>query len=502
MGWLKENYWDKQLVPLRLDETPSEEMLSAMTNDVRRIIEAYKSTKEKQIEGWFPYSRGVLEEFRSSLAHLLKYVCSLLCCIENNLSQPKTEIHIVGRLVRDLIKRCRSGDELLETLVPVLLEPGMLVPKSKKSRASGRDLSLHNLGRMVDLCWMPLMNKLHHDLRNTSSKDGEAVSFWARLLNDMLDKLIEANNAALAVAQFRATDEEKVAAKTGSYLITICTYLDEIQEYYRVRSLFDADILTRQLLLLMHFVVAWIKYLIKLNYDQQAGSRGRATHSSTSSGSNTPLLSNLSVNSPTFPTPSSTSRPSVAALAAQLVAEQTLANQPPIMLDQDDILDLVEACLTNSGLHVSPLIRSVLNTVIEADADIKEKIGPLLKQIDQRIVSGSTSIAVAATSTIPTPTPPIVADARGGVWQEGPALTSSQPQQEQQDEDTTKGQQEAMEGVESSSTLSVAPASGAWTLFEEDTWRPCPMGCLPGGVVPDLTFPWSMDPPPIARLEV
>lgn len=71
------------------------------------------------------------------------------------------------------------------------------------------------------------MNKLHHDLRNTSSKDGEAVSFWARLLNDMLDKLIEANNAALAVAQFKATDEEKTAAKTGSYLITICTFLDE-----------------------------------------------------------------------------------------------------------------------------------------------------------------------------------------------------------------------------------------------------------------------------------
>ncbi|GJJ75938.1 ribosomal biogenesis protein LAS1 [Entomortierella parvispora] len=440
IGWLKENYWDKQLVPVRLDETPSEEMLSAMTDDVRRIIEAYKINKEKQIE-------------------------------ENNLSQPKTETHIVGRLVRDLIKRCRSGDELLETLVPVLLEPGMLVPKSKKSRASGRDLSLHNLGRMVDLCWMPLMNKLHHDLRNTSSKDGEAVSFWARLLNDMLDKLIEANNAALAVAQFRATDEEKAAAKTGSYLITI---------------------------------LAWIKYLIKLNYDQQASARGRATHSSASSGSNSPSLSSLSVNSPTISTSSAT-RPSVAALAAQLVAEQTLANQPPVMLDQDDILDLVEACLTNSGLHVSPLIRSVLNTVIEADADIKEKIGPLLKQIDQRIVSGSTSSipAAAANSTIPTPTPPIVADARGGVWQEGPALAAGRPPQEQrQDEDTTVPQEEAMEGVEDTSAAPATPAVGAWTLFEEEAWRPCPMGCLPGGILPDLTFPWEMDPPAIARLEV
>lgn len=250
--------------------------------------------------------------------------------------------------------------------------------------------------------------------------------------------------------------------------------------------------------------MAWIKYLIKLNYDQQAGSRGRAIHSATSSGSNTPQLGALSVNSPTFPALASTSRPSVAALAAQLVAEQTLANQPPIMLDQDDILDLVEACLTNSGLHVSPLIRSVLNTVIEADADIKEKIGPLLKQIDQRIVSGSTSsIAAAATSTIPTPTPPIVADAGGGVWQEGPALTPSQPPQEQQDEDSTMGQQgTAMEGVESSSNSTLAPPPGAWTFFEEDAWRPCPMGCLPGGVLPDLSFPWSVDPPPIARLEV
>lgn len=90
----------------------------------------------------------------------------------------------------------------------------MLVPKSKKMRASARDLNLDNLGRMVDYCWMPLMARLHLDLRAMSStKDGEALSFWVSLVNGMLDKLIEAN-APLGTT-----------AKTGSYLITICKLL-------------------------------------------------------------------------------------------------------------------------------------------------------------------------------------------------------------------------------------------------------------------------------------
>ena len=137
--------------------------------------------------------------------------------------QPKQETIVIGRLVRDLIKRCRSGEDLLEVLVPVLLEPGMLVPKSKKMRASARELSLDNLGRLVHLCWMPLMTKLHLDLRGTTStKDGEPLSFWVTLMDAMLQKLIDANLAAQAATLPTATVAEKSAAKTGSYLITIC----------------------------------------------------------------------------------------------------------------------------------------------------------------------------------------------------------------------------------------------------------------------------------------
>lgn len=51
------------MVPVRLDEAPSEEMLSAMTDDVRRMIDAHKSTKEKQIEGesLLPFYDGSIE---------------------------------------------------------------------------------------------------------------------------------------------------------------------------------------------------------------------------------------------------------------------------------------------------------------------------------------------------------------------------------------------------------------------------------------------------------
>lgn len=40
-----------QLVSVRLDEKPSEEMKSAMSDDVRQIMEAHRTVKEKQIEG-------------------------------------------------------------------------------------------------------------------------------------------------------------------------------------------------------------------------------------------------------------------------------------------------------------------------------------------------------------------------------------------------------------------------------------------------------------------
>lgn len=81
---------------------------------------------------------------------------------------------------------------------------------------------------MVELCWLPFMNHLHKVIgRNTIlDEDGEEIeiSFWASLLNGMLGKLFEANEASKAVAEFRATEEQKEAAKTGSYLITICKW--------------------------------------------------------------------------------------------------------------------------------------------------------------------------------------------------------------------------------------------------------------------------------------
>ncbi|KAF9204805.1 rRNA-processing protein las1 [Podila verticillata] len=364
LAWINENYWMPQLVSVRLDEKPSEEMKSAMSDDVRQIMEAHRTIKEKQIE-------------------------------ENSLPQPKQEHIVISRLVRELVKRCGSGDELLDTLVPILLEPGMLVPKSKKMRASARDLNLDSLGRMVDYCWMPLMARLHLDLSAMSStKDGEVLSFWVSLVNGMLDKLIEANAPS------------GTTAKAGSYLITI-----------------------------------------------------------------------------------STPRLSVAAMAAQLVAEQA-AQQPPAMFDNDDIINIVEDCLENSLTNVSPLLRSVLNTVIESDAEIKERIGPILKQIDQRLVSGASTSAPVATA----PTPVSHDPAPGWEVAEQSVATSSEGLDVEMT-DTTETMTQA-------TNHNSVEATGSWTMFDAETWRPCPIGCLPGGILPDLSLPWELDSPPIARVDL
>ncbi|KAF9174253.1 profilin, required for normal timing of actin polymerization in response to thermal stress [Mortierella sp. AD011] len=403
LAWINDNYWMPQLVSVRLDETLSPEMISVMSDDVRQMIENYRNEKERQID-------------------------------ENSLPQPKQETHVISRLVRDLIKRCRSGDDLLKVLIPILLEPGMLVPKSKKMRASTRDLSLDSLKRMVDFCWMPLMNKIHLDLRGTSSsKDGEPISFWVSLTDGMLEKLIDANNAAQVAALPSATAEQKTAAKTGSYLITISPRL------------------------------------------------------------------------------------SFAAKASQLVAENAAVNQVP-MFENDDIINIAEDCLQNIIVHVSHLIRSVLNTVIECDANIKEKISPILKQIDQRIVAASSSpstpttmttiATVATTTTMTTETSSV-----GGKWLEG----SSTPQEdtEMTDKDALEGggkdtrmdeneSNEEMEGSggHESDIVSNQQNSEEWTLYDEDSWRPCPIGCLPGGIIPDLSLPWDLDVPPIARVMI
>ncbi|KAF9571389.1 rRNA-processing protein las1 [Mortierella alpina] len=458
LAWINDNYWIPQLVSVRLDETLTPDMKQAMSDDVHLMLENHRNEKERQIS-------------------------------ENTLPQPKQEALAVGRLARDMIKRCRSGDELLDTVVPILLEPGMLVPRSKKMRASARDLTLNNSGRLVDLCWMPLLNRLHTDLKGTSSStDGEPLSFWARLLDGMLEKLIEANKSTSQTA----ASAEKSAAKTGSYLITI---------------------------------LAWIKHLIKLHYEQSSITRTRSISAqnrsaATPTSSSTPAYATTSpANNSLSPIPGTSSRLSVAAMASQIVAEHATSSQTSsTMFDQDDIINIVEDCLLNSQTTVSPLIRSVLNTVIECDADVKEKIGPILRQIDQRIVAGTST-------SVPTPEAVSVG---GGAWQEGPRFDPDsqvdmdshmasaedslggfveRPIEKAADDADMLGdggnadhRPQTEQSVEDD--VPYATGSESWTLFPADDWRPCPMGCLPGGILPDLSLPWDLDAPPIARIPV
>ncbi|KAF9364219.1 rRNA-processing protein las1 [Mortierella sp. NVP85] len=433
LAWINDNYWTPQLESIKLDEALSPEALLVISGDVRQMIETYRNAKERQIEA-------------------------------NAVSQPKQDALVISRLVRDLIKRCRSGDDLLGVLIPILLEPGMLVPNSKKMRASSKDLSLDNLGRIVDIGWVPLMNRLHQDLRSTV-KDGEPLSFWVSLMSAMLDKLIEANLAVQTAALPTATAEQKAAAKTDSYLITI---------------------------------LAWIKYLIKTHYEQHGSFKGR-------------LSSAISSPSSSSSSPSSTPRLSVAAMASQLVAANAAANQSSPMFENDDMINIVEDCLQNILVHFSPLIRSVLNTVIECDAEVKGKIGPILKQIDQRVTSGSSSNVPVAAPTAPVSVPPETTLIDAGVDQDESPFESRHEDIDMAEATTTTttttgdNDTHVEEQDNASSHLpdnAQGSPSSAWTLYDEDSWRPCPMGSLPGGIVPDLSLPWDLDRPPIARVMI
>ncbi|KAF9959906.1 hypothetical protein BGZ65_012982, partial [Modicella reniformis] len=266
---------------------------------------------------------------------------------------------------------------------------------------------------------------------------------------------------------------------------------------------------------------AWIKYLIKVHYEQSGSFKKRLPAATTSSSS----LSSSGRNSPALGTP--TSRLSVAAMASQLVTENTAGSQTQPMFENEDMIDIVEDCLQNILVHVSPLIRSVLNTVIEYDVEVKEKIGPILKQIDQRIATGSSGIPIAILPTIPVAVSsfmtPMVSSVStlseatsvggggggGGVWQEGPSIDAQNEDTEMGGDtatDETKAVAEqnsessSQQDADNNSILESPPED--WTLYDADFWRSCPIGCLPGGIVPDLSLPWDLDRPPIARVMI
>ncbi|KAI1298625.1 rRNA-processing protein las1, partial [Mortierella claussenii] len=50
LAWINDHYWIPQLVSIKIDEELPPEMVTAMSEDVRSMIESYKSEKERQIE--------------------------------------------------------------------------------------------------------------------------------------------------------------------------------------------------------------------------------------------------------------------------------------------------------------------------------------------------------------------------------------------------------------------------------------------------------------------
>jgi hypothetical protein len=181
------------------------------------------------------------------------------------------------------------------------------------------------------------------------------------------------------------------------------------------------------------------------------------------------------------------------------------------MFENDDVINIVEDCLQTILVHFSPLIRSVLNTIIECDTEVKGKIGPILKQIDQRVTSGSSSYVPVAASAVPVPVPSETTLVDAGVDQDESPFESRHEDIDiaeatttttTGDNDTHVEEQDNESSHLPENASAQGSSSSAWTLYDEDSWRPCPMGSLPGGIVPDLSLPWELDRPPIARVMI
>ncbi|KAF9975608.1 rRNA-processing protein las1 [Actinomortierella ambigua] len=470
LAWMNINYWIPQLNAITVDEEPSEEMTSAMVNDVRSMIQNHRDQKEQQIA-------------------------------EMSLLPPKQETVAMNRLMKELLRRCGTGDHLLDALLTILLEPGMLVPKSKKKRASTQDLTLGPLGDMVQACWMPLMTRLHGELKDMSSiKTGDVLLFWDEMMDSLLEELQASSGGSGGGSQSSMAMEvdggkgEKGSRPT-SYLLT---------------------------------ATAWIKHLIAQHYQRAAAAKRHATSmatttttttststtpavpsSSLSSPSNSPSISSLSVSATTSTTTSTTvtsSRPSFASMAAKLVSSSSV-NQATANGPEFDTVYIAQTCLEKPN----PFTRSVLNTIMQHDPEIKSRIEHLVKRIDQQLQGGAgtgtpsvvtDSPAPSISSTAPPPATSVDHDMASPPKAATPSTTQAVPSpcSPQPPTTTTLVPDTSATVHGSSSHDSGLKSTTVWTILDDSVWRPTPMGCLPGGILPDLSLPWDLDAQPIARM--
>ncbi|KAI8088910.1 Las1-like-domain-containing protein [Halteromyces radiatus] len=327
LQWLYDTYWSAQIQPDTLDAVDDRLM-----RVLSQLLTTYKETRKAFLKNPKPKAKDRLE-------------------VERTIS------NLTYRLSQDIIN---------DSIVPLLLKIGGLVPAGKKKRASVDKMSISE--DLIQL-WMPLLLEL----------DKEYPNFITNLVNAMLDRLDIDNGFKLSenvsqsfsfMSNVVQQDQESEKFKQTSYLLTL---------------------------------TCWLRYFVSCVYRKTGNNR----------------------------------------------------------FDQSVLNDILEGCLKKPNTYS----RSVLQSIMVADPILGKKLTPFIIYIDRSMTLTSNDTNKSSDSMdIP-------------MEEELDALTQQMTQLKKK------------LGIDDTSLTfddTRIHSESGWTLHDEKSWKPCPIGCLPDGRIPNL----------------
>ncbi|RGB29493.1 Las1-like-domain-containing protein [Rhizophagus diaphanus] len=178
LQWLNESYWSTQ-----------KPLPSAQVNKIRSLILQYKELRKEDING------------------------------NNNRDSSRK---IIGKIM-ELV----SEEYISESIIPILLEPGLLVPMAKKKRALAQDLSL-----------LPESKKIWDVMLQTFDKE------WYTFGNELILKILEIlNKDDVRIKSDMNNQEVQPTHTSSSYLVTLSAWVKHILYiYYNGKSFTNLDV--------------------------------------------------------------------------------------------------------------------------------------------------------------------------------------------------------------------------------------------------------------------
>ncbi|CAG8467381.1 7816_t:CDS:10 [Ambispora gerdemannii] len=177
LNWLKENYWTSQ-----------KPLFTLQINDIRGSIQKYKNLQKQYLKDAKPNQKS-RDSMKSDQ--------------QSRLVSSETALNIVKQIQRAI----RSTSGVGDSVIPILLETGFLVPIGKKKRVTPPDYSLTD--ELIQL-WAPLLQTLDEFFDN----------FGNELIQGILEKL-----------DFDVFEQVNITT-SHSYLMTLVSWIQHILNIY------------------------------------------------------------------------------------------------------------------------------------------------------------------------------------------------------------------------------------------------------------------------------